>query len=275
MLEAAQYESNAFVTLTYDDSKLPMSSRELPTLAPEHLRNFLKRLRKSVAPVRIRFYAVGEYGDESWRPHYHAALFNFPTCVRGRTLRRPESKNRALWSDCCVSCRLVGETWGKGDVDLGILEAASAQYVSGYVTKKMTRRDDFRLLGREPEFARMSNRPGIAFSALWEIADQILKYDLDKSLPQGDVPVTLRHGSRELPLGRYLRRKLRLLIGKEENTPAEALAIIEAEMSLMREAQFARKGRVSLKQTVLEASKGELARFHSRNNLYNKGNRHL
>ena len=275
MLEAAQYESNAFVTLTYDNSKLPMNSRELPTLAPEHLRNFLKRLRKSVAPVRIRFYAIGEYGDESWRPHYHAALFNFPTCVRGRTLRRPESKNRALWSDCCVSCRLVGNTWGHGDVDLGILETASAQYVSGYVTKKMTRRDDFRLLGREPEFARMSNQPGIAYSALWEIADQILKYDLDKSLPQGDVPVTLRHGSRELPLGRYLRRKLRLLIGKEENTPAEALAIIEAEMSLMREAQFARKGRVSLKQTVLEASKGELARFHARNNLYNKGNRHL
>lgn len=275
MLEAAQYSDNAFVTLTYEDSKLPMNSKELPTLAPEHLRNWLKRFRKSVEPARIRFYAVGEYGDESWRPHYHAAIFGFPSCRRGKTLRRPETRSRALWAECCVSCKLVGDTWGYGDVDLGILETASARYISGYVTKKMTMRDDARLLGREPEFARMSNRPGIGHSALWELADTILKYHLVETDAQGDVPVTLRHGSTELPLGRYLRRKLRLLVGMEENTPEKAKAVIEAEMSLLRAAQFASPGRVSLLSVVKEKSKGELASFHARQRIYNKGNRHL
>lgn len=275
MLEAAQYEDNAFVTLTYEDSALPMNSKGLPTLAPEHLRNWLKRFRKSVAPARIRFYAVGEYGDESWRPHYHAAIFGFPTCARGRTLRRPETKNRALWNDCCVACQLVGNTWGYGDVDLGILETRSARYISGYVTKKMTMRDDYRLLGREPEFARMSNRPGLGHSALWELADTILKYSLVEKDAQGDVPVTLRHGSTELPLGRYLRRKLRLLVGMEENTPEKALAVIEAEMSALRSTQFASPGRISLRSVIETASKAELASFHARQRIYNKGNRHL
>lgn len=279
LLEAGQYADNAFVGLTYEDKNLPVTAAGLPTLAPEHLRNFLKRLRKTYSSLpidsngttgrRLRFYAVGEYGDTSWRPHYHAAVFNFPTCVRGRTYREP-GKTRPLWQRCCDNCRMVGNTWGYGDVDLGILEASSAQYVAGYVTKKMTMRTDFRLKGREPEFARMSNKPGIGVSALWEIADRWMKLDLDQR--EGDVPVTLRHGSRQLPLGRFLRRRLRKFLGKEENTPDEIIKALEEELRPVQQAAF--DASVSFASALEEANKGPAQRLAKMNELYKQG-KHL
>lgn len=270
MLEATQYSDNAFVTLTYDEKSLPiLAPSGLSSLMPEHLRNFLKRLRKKVSPVRIRFYACGEYGETTERPHYHAALFNLPTCERGRTLRRVGS-GRPLWAECCSVCLMVGETWGLGDVDLGILETASAQYVAGYVTKKMTHRQHPWLKGREPEFARMSNRPGIGADAMFEVADTLMRFSLDTRA--GDVPVTLRHGSRELPLGRYLRRRLRKMIGKEENTPAEVLAEIAEAMRPLRETAF--DASVSFASEIKKESKGQIARFHARNSIF-KGKKSL
>lgn len=254
LLEAQQWSDNAFVTLTYKDGELSYVG-DLPTLVPRDLQLFLKRLRKAY-PARIRFFGVGEYGDETWRPHYHVALFNFRSCHRGVTgfgAARPE------WERCCESCRLVGEVWGKGKVLLGALEDASAQYVAGYVTKKLTHRQDFRLLGRDPEFARMSNRPGIGLSAMWEVADTFMKFNLDAS--QADVPVSLRHGRRNLPLGRYLRRKLREMIGKDPNTPEVVLQGIKEELRPVREAAF--DASRSFKTAVQEAQKGEVARVHA------------
>lgn len=175
----------------------------------------------------VRFFAVGEYGDRSERPHYHAALFNFPTCVRGRTLRLPGA-TRPEWDLCCPQCRLVGRAWQKGDIDLGNLEPHSAQYVAGYVTKKMTGVHDERLLGRYPEFARMSLRPGVGHGILPRIAAVLVEHNIPVS--SIDVPSVLRHGTKMMPLGRYLRRKLRLLIGKDERCPDEVLQALQEEM---------------------------------------------
>lgn len=225
MLEASLWESNSYVTLSYEDPHLSYRG-DLPSLDPGHLQLFLKRLRNQ-SDTPVRFYAVGEYGDRSWRPHYHLALFNFHTCLRGRTQRRPY-KTRPEWRDCCPQCRLVGNVWGKGDVDLGTLEPTSAQYVAGYVTKKMTTPADERLLGRYPEFARMSLRPGVGFGILGPLAGTLAQYGLHNMLP--DVPATLRHGKKEMPLGRYLRRKLRIELGRDERCPDEILAALQAEM---------------------------------------------
>lgn len=241
MLEASLWESNCYLTLSYDDQSLPYVPTRLgmsgntvqaaganvvPSLMPSHLQLFLKRLRKA-HPTPIRFYAVGEYGEKSWRPHYHIALFNFHTCTRSRTLRRPY-KTRPEWFDCCPVCRLVGKTWGKGDVDLGTLEPSSAQYVAGYITKKMTGANDPRLDGRYPEFARMSLRPGVGFGILDRVAAVLSENGLNSMLP--DVPAVLRHGKKQMPLGRYLRRKLRVKLDREEKCPDAVLATLQAEM---------------------------------------------
>lgn len=288
MLEATLYESNCFATLTYEDAKLRRTSSGMATLAPWDLQSWLKRFRKALVDrsqslsgligsqkqdeivQRVRFYAVGEYGDATWRPHYHVAIFNFETCARGRTLRRPGSEE-PKWRDCCDSCRMVGKTWGHGNVDLGILEASSAQYVAGYVTKKLTRSDDPILAGRHPEFARMSNRPGIGADITHEIASAFLKHDLDAT--QTDVPVSLRHGSRELPLGRYLRRRIRKQIGREETIPQIEYQKLQAEMLPVRKAAL--DASVTLKRQILDNSKQKRRNFKARSAIYNKGKKGL
>lgn len=247
MLEAAQWGDNAFVTLTYDDESLPRVSPQdsRGNLVPRDVQLFFKRLRKIVEPRRFRYYMAGEYGDESDRPHYHMAMFNFPTCLRGQTDLGPRGfrdYSRLSFRPhtdrvfCCEVCDLVHQGWGMGMVFFGRLEDSSANYIAGYVMKKMTTPDDLRLDGRHPEFARMSNRPGIGADAMHDVASVVLEFNLADG--PGDVPTALRHGSRLLPLGRYLTKKLREYSLGSSETPPVAKAYSEAEVRRLREVAF-------------------------------------
>lgn len=91
----------------------------------------------------------------------------------------------------------------------------------------MTRSDDARLADRHPEFARMSLRPGIGASYMHDLASVVMEFDLADT--EGDVPSSLRHGKRLMPLGRYLRRKLRTYVGMEEKAPQHVLDKIKEE----------------------------------------------
>lgn len=126
MLEAAKHPRNLFVTLTYNDEHHPKGG----SLQPRDSELWLKRFRFQLQPQHVRYYLVGEYGDQTWRPHYHAALFGVGIEV----------------------AELVNSTWGKGFTQCGPLTLQSAQYIAGYVTKKMNRKEDARLQGRAPEF---------------------------------------------------------------------------------------------------------------------------
>lgn len=221
LLEASMYEDNCFATLTYDPEHVP----EGGTLVPKHLSAFMKALRKT-QPSPIRFFGVGEYGDTSQRPHYHVALFGFATCERGQS--EPHRKI------CCRRCQLVRDVWKLGAIYLGRLEPHSASYVSGYVTKKLTSKDDERLNGRHPEFARMSRRPGIGVEFMDEVASTLLQHDLENELI--DVPASLAHGARRLPLGKFLRGKLRERIGRDKKAPPETIKAIQNELQPLWEA---------------------------------------
>lgn len=278
MLEATQHDNSAFVTLTYDDKNLqrlmtlrPSALSGFPSLDPKAHRYWLDRLRKEIGYRQMRYYVVGEYGDETQRPHYHACLFGFATCERGRTKRRP-GFSRPLWRECCDRCRLVGTTWGKGDVDLGILETHSAQYVAGYTTKKLNASSE-KLFGRYPERAWMSG--GIGSGALWEIASELMRYEkLDPRISQGDVPVTLRHGSKELPLGRYLRKKLRLMIGRGEEVHESTIKKMEEELLPLRWAARSSSEAPALREQVEIANAESVRRFESRQRIF-KGRKSL
>lgn len=256
MLEASQYEKNCFVTLTYDDDNLPIDG----SLVPKHMQDWLKRLRGRVSPSTFRYFAVGEYGDSSERPHYHAALFGFPNCDYG------VSRYNKYRVNCCHWCDLVRDSWGLGHIMLGTLENSSAGYIAGYVTKKMTGKDDVRLKGRHPEFARMSLRPGIGHDACWEIANVLMQHNLD--VTELDVPSSLRHGKRELPLGRYLRVTLRNMIGKDKNAPQEIIDKIGEEVLPMRLAARSDEEKPSFKAHAVEASKGKVAGFEARQRIF-------
>lgn len=238
MLEAGDYEDNAFVTLTYADA--PRS------LVPEHLRDWLKRIRGQVSPRRLRFFGVGEYGEQSWRPHYHVALFNYPSCAF-------VGLNRG---DCpCEACTVVRKTWGFGHVLVGRLERSSAQYVAGYVVKKLTCADDLRLCGRYPEFARMSLKPGIGANAMWDVASEMMRYE-------AEVPLRLNSGRTGWPLGRYLRNRLKEMTGRETGATPEELHQLAESLQAVRE--FAWANDRSVRSVFEELNEGYETRVDGR-----------
>lgn len=191
LLESYMHDSSSFVTLTYDPKRFDDFN-----LDPRHPQLWFKRLRKAIAPSTVRYYLVGEYGDESQRAHYHLALFGLG----------PEGEH------------IISDTWKMGFVQVGDLTPASAAYVAGYTLKKMTSKSDPRLGNRHPEFARMSNRPGIGAPAMSVIADALCTtHGINEFENTGDVPTALRHGSQFKPLGRYLRKRLRNEIGAPES----------------------------------------------------------
>lgn len=213
MLEAAVHPAASFVTLTYNKEHIPDDG----SLRPLDLQLWLKRFRKRVGACR--YFAVGEYGDYSWRPHYHLALFG-----HGRECGKE-----------------VADTWGQGFSFVGDLTLHSAQYVAGYVTKKLTSVKDERLRGRYPEFARMSLRPGIGSPAIHTIVQALQnKHGWDAISARGDVPSVLRHGRQDMPLGRYMREGIRRAIGfkfREESSDetfrktAEMLALYKDKVA--------------------------------------------
>lgn len=264
MLENLCHKHSSFVTLTYGDDKLVLRD-SVPILVPDHLQSWLKRFRFAVDPVRIRFYAVGEYGDRGGRPHYHVIVFGFPCCLN--VVTRPVfGSSRPDWKNCCSNCRIVGDTWGFGDIFVGSVTHMSAGYVAEYTVKKMTAVDDLRLKGRTPEFCRMSLRPGIGADAMWDVASDMMKYGLDVSAV--DVPTALVNSRKHLPLGRYLRDRLRVNIGREKGAPDEVSAKMAAELQPVRD--FAFNNSVSFAKVVSELDDGRVAALEARNEIYKR-----
>lgn len=256
MLEQACYNDNAFVTLTYSDEKLPSDL----SVSPREISLFIKRLRKKI-PQKIRYFACGEYGDNTFRPHYHLALFNYPQCYRGVT-RHTRSNE-----PCCPVCTTISDAWGLGGVSLGTLERASAAYIAAYTVKKMTKDDDARLEGRLPEFARMSRRPGIGVGFMDDVASALMEHNLDEKML--DVPLTLSHGSHQFPLGRFLRRKLRVKIGRDEKCPTNLPPTpFQIQLQEMRSVAFANS--TPLKNEILKASEGKRIQIEARHNRFKK-----
>lgn len=143
---------------------------------------------------------------------------------------------------------------------LGTLEPKSIAYIAGYITKKMTKADDPRLEGRLPEFARMSLRPGIGLGMMDELASVLLQHRLDEKMI--DVPTSLQHGKNKWPLGRYLRRKLRARIGKEENAPLETVQAAQKEMQPLRQAAWDQEKPLS--EIYLKTTEGRRIQIEAR-----------
>lgn len=264
MLEAQLAADNAFVTLTYAPN--PDPEKDAYSLEPKHHQLFMKRFRAAIAPMKVRFYMVGEYGDRGQRPHFHYVFFGYPPCRRVRKMR----------GGCnCQSCKTLSNCWGRGFITNDELNPQRARYVARYVIKKMTRFDDARLGNRHPEFSRKSLKPGIGFGVLDALAYVITRYKL--LTPEGDVPVTLRHGSMEWPLGRYLRRKLRVRLGLDERSPnvlspeAAYKAFIENHhLQAMWSNSISDKENPSPKFQLLKAAKSALDQIEARHKLFSK-----
>jgi len=83
LYETRNHETSTFLTLTYDEKHVPDS------ISGPRITTFIKDLRARLdykqktkqikeEHAKIKFFAVGEYGEKKGRPHYHAILFGGP-----------------------------------------------------------------------------------------------------------------------------------------------------------------------------------------------------
>lgn len=156
----ARVPNNCFVTLTLDDDHLPGDW----SLDVRDWQLFAKRLRKHMAPRKLRFLHCGEYGSKPragnlGRPHYHAVLFGIDF-----------HEDAKPWKDTPAGTVSLSKTltdlWGKGFTTVAPLTFATASYTAGYVFKKLRTAEHMDLTPwRKPEYNTMSRRPGLA--AAW------------------------------------------------------------------------------------------------------------
>lgn len=245
-LESLCHEASCFVTLTYDEDHLPAGG----SLLPEDPQQWLKRFRIALAPTRIRYFLVGEYGESSWRPHYHLSIFGVGPEVGP----------------------LIQQTWGKGWTSCYEFNETTAQYVAGYVIKKLTSKDMEALQGRYPEFARMSLRPGLGSAAMLKMSPLFLSGDLQRLVQNtGDVPHQLRLGKRSIPLGRYLRAQLRSAIGIPPATiEANKQRFLYERAIELQELFKATPGALSIKDAYLTSKTQEIRNVESRARVWKK-----
>lgn len=149
MQEKRMHTRSAFITLTYDNNNLPSGG----TLVKRDLQLFMKRLRKTHG-TGVRFFACGEYGEKTNRPHYHVLLLNSDFTDK-RLIKSGSEYN--LYGSPSLS-----KLWTMGHHAIGDVTFESAAYVARYCMKKITgKKAAEHYKGREPEFLVMSRRPGI------------------------------------------------------------------------------------------------------------------
>jgi hypothetical protein len=211
--EAYMYKGpSSFITLTYDDENLPSDG----SLQPDHVQKFMKLLRKKIAPLKIRVYYVGEYGENTNRAHYHLILFGYMP-----EDRKPFSKGSK--GDQLYTSEILSSIWKKGFVTIGEFNSTTAEYCAKYVTKApigKKAKENFaytdpqtgEVIKRHPPFQRASNRPGLGTSFYEKHKDQMYALDftvidhVERPLPKAYD----RKWQKENPLEFKLLKKKRL-----------------------------------------------------------------
>lgn len=160
--ELQYHDHNLFITLTYNDDNLPYLECENGithwTLDKKDLQLFWKRLRKYTGYDKIRYLACGEYGENTYRPHYHAIVY-------GLDLPDKVIFSKSPTGDLYYVSETLEKIWNKGHVLIGDVTHESIAYVARYTTKKLYGEDskyyeEFNLI---PPFITMSRRPGIGY----------------------------------------------------------------------------------------------------------------
>lgn len=208
LMELEGHKSSYFVTLTYDDINLPMTTFvepengvicEINTLVKEDFRNFMKALRQATNQ-KIRYFACGEYGTQTVRPHYHAILFGLelddlvPYGQNGR-------------GDYLYNSPLLQKIWKKGFVVVGSVTRESCNYVARYVMKKVdVDSKEFTDRNMQPEFITMSTHPGIGKDFL-DRHPKLFEYDyITVKSPAGETSRETQSASETVSIPRYFYR---------------------------------------------------------------------
>lgn len=161
-----------FVTLTYSPENCPTTTNGFMTLDKRDCQLFFKRLRKATGCTTIKYYLAGEYGGKTYRPHYHAIIFDAPDTA-------------------------IESSWTLGSVHFGQVSGDSIAYTAKYIDKPkripLHEMDD-----RLPEFSLMSKRMGANY-----LNPENVKWHAEKEASFVVVP-----GGYVQSLARYYRDKI-------------------------------------------------------------------
>lgn len=124
------------------------------------LQNFFKRLRKKLKNKTIKYYACGEYGDSTLRPHYHAIIIGW----------KPSLESLYYINKDVVQSRELQRLWKFGFNTVGSVTKESIQYVAGYIRKKLSGKKEVNPYApREAPFQLSSQNLGYEYSQkYWE-----------------------------------------------------------------------------------------------------------
>nr|CAI9751296.1 replication initiation protein [Microvirus sp.] len=151
--------------LTYADEYVPIhyysdpeTGLALPSMSLQKrdYQLFMKRLRKKFGDG-IRFYASGEYGSESFRPHYHAIIFGLE--LNDLRFYKNSPQGFKYFNSSSLS-----DVWPYGFAVAASVTWETCAYTARYVMKKLSGPEAsfYEYFNIEPEFSLMSRKPGIA-----------------------------------------------------------------------------------------------------------------
>lgn len=196
-----QVMSAYFLTLTYDTAHVPLKGGYC-SLRKRDVQLFFKRLRRDheragryFLDEPIKYFAVGEYGGTSWRPHYHCIVFN--ACLD--LFVDAEGCKELLFFGFDGRRPVFCPQWRMGHITVGKVNAASIGYTLKYMLKRgkvPAHKNDF----RQPEFRLMSKRLGANYLSKSMI--QWHKDDLDTRMY---VPI---EDGKKISMPRYFKDKI-------------------------------------------------------------------
>lgn len=167
------HSDSCFVTLTYAKAPLSLEYRDFQL--------FMYRLRKRLKG--IRFFCVGEYGPENFRPHWHAILYGIDfASYDARVIR--DTDGMRLWQS-----PFLDKLWMNGFASVGSCDYESAAYCAHYCVSKVdgeladshyTRVDSVtgEIVRVAPEMARMSLKPGIGATWYDKFSSDLHNFDV-------------------------------------------------------------------------------------------------
>lgn len=180
LTELHYYKDNSlFCTLTYDDEHCPLS------LNKREIQLFNKRLRQSVRPNKYKFFMCGEYGDKTFRPHYHFLFFGINMSHIDIIM--------SIWDKCDWS------NYHIRNKSFDYVANHNIEYVSGYIHSKLSGPDlyyQYIEQNLEPPFRLSSKHLGMQY--IEDNKEQLIE---DKSI---------RRNGHDVPLPEYYRKKLGL-----------------------------------------------------------------
>lgn len=233
-LEAERSRSALFVTLTYKNENLTKTQRNLSTLVKKDLQKFFKRLRKITGQKDIKYYAVGEYGSITKRPHYHAIIFN-----------ATEKHIDQAWT---LNKKTIGI------VHYGSVNRNSIAYTAKYMDKQSFigySKNDF----REKQFSIMSKGLGSNFAT-----QQMQKY------LKNTLPLTVKRDGKKFAIPRYFIKKY--LTDEEQEARKAKIEHIIADSERKEKKKFEAMAKKNKNYTNFENWKRE--RIAHRNYIFNR-----